>query len=181
MISSILKTAGLITLIFGGWVLFTVQSGKDTGAGRLIDKASNLKASLVSTAKSLGDKKQSGSAPGKSVAKNSATSGEKDAAQTEDDGGNRNKSIVQTGKSASVDMEDKAENMKNEKVSLLAKAGHKENSSTNDNDKLFNTKTILPEKPAVQEPTDEQLQSAQKRLTKSILKLETVVNDFWRR
>lgn len=181
MISSILKTAGLITLLFGAWVLFTVHSGKDTGAGRLIDKVSNLKTSAISTVKSLGDKKQSGSASGKSVAKNSATSGEKEATQTEDNGENRSKSIVQTWKSASIGMEDKTEDMKNEKAGLLAKAGHKGNSSTNDSNKLFNTKTILPEEPAVQEPTDEQLQSAQRRLTKSILKLETVVSDFWRR
>ena len=181
MISSILKAAGLITLLFGAWVLFTMQSGKDTWTGRLIDRASNLKTVSISIDNLTGEKKQPELTSGNYVAANSATSGEKDATQTEDNGGNRNKSIVQTRESADVDLEGKTENMKNQKAGLLAKAGHKENSSTNDSDKLFNTKTILPEEPAVQEPTDEQLQSAQKRLAESIIKLETTINGFWRR
>lgn len=181
MISSILKAAGLITLLFGAWVVFTMQSDKDTWTGRLIDKASNLKSVSISTDNLSGEKKQSGLASGNRIAKKSARSGEKEATQTEDNAGNRSKTIAQTGKSVSANQEGKAEDMKNEKAGLLAKAGHKGNLSTNDSDKLFNTKTILSKEPAVQEPTDEQLQSAQRRLTKSILKLETVVSDFWRR
>lgn len=181
MISSILKAAGLITLLFGAWILFTLQSGKDTGAGRLIDKASNLKAFSIFTNDSTGEKKQPELTSGNYVAANSARAGEKDATQTEDNGGNRSKAIAQTWKSVSANREGKAKDVKNEKAGFLAKAGHKENSSKDDIDNLFNTKTILPEKSAVQEPTDEQLQSAQKRLTESILKLETVISDFWRR
>ena len=166
MISSILKAAGLITLLFGTWVLFTVQSGKDPEIDRLIDKASNLKTVSISifSDNPTDKKKQSGLASGKSV---------------------------------SADLEGKAKDVKSKKAGLLAKAGHKENSSKDDIDNLFNTKTILPEDPAkritvvgesegrfvtaVKEPTDEQLQSAQKRLTESILKLETVTSGFWGR
>lgn len=181
MISSILKTAGLITLLFGAWVLFTVQSGKDTGTGRLIDKVSNLKTSAISTVKPSGDKKESGSTSWKSFA-------------------------------ASENLDGKTEDMKSEKSGLLAKTGHKENSSKDDIDNMFNTKTILPEDPEeritaagekrapalgarmtalntsegrfdtdAKEPTDVQLQSAQKRLAESIIKLETTINGFWRR
>lgn len=194
MISSILKAAGLMTLLFGVWILFTVQSGKDAGIDRLIDKASNLKTISISTDNSTGEKKQSGLASGNHVAENSSVSSKKDATQTEDNGGNRSKTIAQTGKSVSANLEGKAKDVKSKKAGLLAKAGHKKNSSKDDIDNLFNTKTILPEDSAkritvvgesqgrfvtvVKEPTDEQLQSAQKRLTESILKLEIVTSGF---
>ena len=212
MISSILKAAGLITLLFGAWVFFTMQSGKDTWTGRLIDRASNLKTVSISIDNLTGEKKQPELTSGNYVAANSARAGEKDATQTEDNGGNRNKSIVQIRESASANLEGKAEDVKNEKAGLLPKTGHKENLPTDDSDKLFNAKTILPEDPEeritaagekrapargtrmtalntskgrfdtdAKEPTDEQLQSAQKRLAESIIKLETTINDFWRR
>ena len=165
MISSILKTAGLITLLFGAWVLFTVQSGKDTGAGRLIDKISNLKTSAISTVKPSGHKKES-------------------------------RSMVVSGVATSANLEG-TENTNKEKSGLLVKAGHKKDSVTDDTHKLFNTKTILPEDraerttpqsesedrfdTAAEEPTDAQLQSAQKRLAESIIKLETTINSFYRR
>lgn len=166
MISSILKTAGLIALLFGAWVLFTVQSGKDTGAGKLIDKVSTLKTKVISTVKPSNDNKESKLESVKCIA------------EPENLDGN-------------------AEDVLKEKTTLLTKSENKENASTDDTGEMFNTKTILREKQAErttaknesenhldtdgEEPTDMQLQSAQKRLAESIMKLETTINGFWRR
>ena len=198
MISSILKTAGLITLLFGAWVLFTVQSGKNTGTERLINKVSNLKASAISAVKPSDDKKEAGLASVSGVAANSASVDEKDTTQKEDNDGSRSKSTdVQTGKSASANLKGNAEDIINEKSGLLARVGHKENSSTDDTGEMFNTKTIFREEQAertkaksesegrfdtaAEEATDVQFQSAQKRLAESIIKLETTINSFGRR